>query len=937
MSAGVQDMKSNPEPDMKQAEPDMKVAEPDMPGTDDPDMKEDATWGATGDCVDQIDCQDGEICAVGKCYATVECSSVKKQSTCRNAFLDGGLPVEVAAAAFCDGAVCQVGCVRDTDCAMGNICSDNGQCRPFEGTFGEDPGGDAREPLQAGVGNVLMKFPMGLPIGGYGSRAGADGGRYAELLKSSHGQMHGLYSRAIVLDNGERQLALVRLPAIFTPGTLHEAVARKLQEKTGKDWRNSLVISSTHTHSGPARYLHLPPASETAIPLGAIGIGDFHQQSFDWIVESTTDSVLAALDDLSPAEMGWEIVEAFDTDDLIASDRWGETPPFDDNRLLLVRLNDLEGNPRAMLVSFGSHGTYNAELYFTGDAPAGVERAIEAKFGQEYDRFVPAMYFNQNGGSMSPRGDRLGHRENHKVEKIGADFVERTWDAMDGMETKRDVDLGGVTLRFPLGATMMGYEPGTWKDLRDRDKNIEWGGLQCSVGGAPQDSDWETAGDETNNLCFSISSVFYNRAPTLFLRSQMTALNLDGLTIVTLPGEPAMELGWQVVRDVAAAHGIDPLDTWTFGYAQDHQLYLTPTNLRGALPPFPGISTPMAPDDYPDMTFSYFQGGYEAASTIWGPKMGDFLVDRAVEATALLFGKPVELAFEQPLPTQYSRIDSEPFVTDTSKAEDVGNVTLQPPAQVKRLSQVEFAFTGGDPSAEMPQSAHVVLERELGDGSFEPVLAANTRPYDNREPLIITRFRYNSETSLPEWVVFWEELKSFPAGRYRFAASGHYFDDARERQPYSVTSDIFEVVPTDTIEIDVTAEANAVRGTISYPAAEALEFAPVAGDIGKIRGTYRMRHPFVPTGAPDPVIADEDLSAANVSVTITTPGGDLIDVYSGPLVSLTTTPQMVAGRDGVPVTNFEVILGAPIDGAYNVEVTVIDNHGNTGATTFMKP
>ena len=607
-------------------------------------------------------CGSEEVCLQGHCAPSRACSQPRSVKGCQSYFTALGADAMELERTFCDGELCRLGCVRDRECAQGETCTDNGLCVEFTGDLsGMPPGAGVHAPLKAGVGNALMTFPIGLPLGGYGTRGGNDGERYSDALRASWGQMHGLYARAVLLDNGARQLLFIRMPIIFPTASLHEAVARQLQARTGRDWRDSLVISGTHTHSGPGRFLHLPPSNQASLPLGAFGTDWFNEEAFGWVTESAMDAADMALADLSDAQFGWEIVESFDNDDAISSDRWGATPPFDDNRLLLMRVDDLEGNPRALMFSFGMHGTINDSDYATGDSMGGIERKLEERFGQEYDRFVPTMFFNENGGTMSPRGDRFGHKDHQKMEWLGETFVDRMWEEVEGVQTDREVTLQGKTLRFPLGYEELGYGSGEWVSyFPDAGLDLIYGGLQCAVGNE-EDNDPLTYMSPEDNTCITIAGVLYNRPPSLFMRSQMTALDIDGLTVVTLPGEASMELGWQVLRDIQTEHGVDPLKSWVWGYAQDHQFYLTPTNLRGPLPPFPGISTPKAPDEYPDFTFSYYQGGYEAGFTIWGANMGDFLAKRAVEVTGICLAASPRPSLRSPTRSSTARVRRPPL------------------------------------------------------------------------------------------------------------------------------------------------------------------------------------------------------------------------------------------------------------------------------------
>ncbi len=887
-------------------------------------------------CALQGDCAKGLFCHHGTCEQAPTCQTLADWRTCILAFntIEQGL----GRSAVCRDEVCEIACLIDADCAEGLTCSDHGHCIRFDGDLsGPLPGGAARTDLRAGASNVLMNFPIGLSMGGYGSRAGSNMGRYVKSLRPSHGQLHGLFARALALDNGERELIFIRLPIIFPTMALHEAVARKLQEQTGRDWRDSLVISGTHTHSGPTRYWHLP--DDAALPLGALGTDEFSQVAFDWLVDTTVEAASQARAAFEPARMGWDIMEAFDTDDLIASDRWGETPPFDDNRLLTLRVDDAAGVPLAILFSHGTHGTHNSSDYFTGDAIAGVERAVEAAFSEHAGRFVPSLFFNQNGGSMSPRGDNFGHREAHTYENLGYRFVERTLARMMAIETTATWQLDARTHRFPITYEYLGYAPGEWSFGRLGTSNNDYiyGGLQC-MGSGVADNDYATHADPDKIGCLGLHQLSHHRPVSMLARSQITTLQLNDLTIVTLPGEPAMELGWQVLREIRDKYGVDPMKSFIFGYAQAHLLYITPTNLRGELPPFPGISTPMAPDDYPDFAFSYLQGGYEASSTPWGFRMGDFIIARAAEATGLMLGETVELTLPAALPAQYTRGEDTPFAIDLSAAARVGTIVLDMPAQIARLETVHFGWIGGDPGAEMPQAPRVVLERELSANNFAPVITQSHLDYDNREPLILTRTRQNGDDW--EWVIYWEELKDFPAGNYRFRVEGHFQESAGPtgRKPYTTTSRVFELVPTSEVTVNLVAGAEQISGTLAYPAAEQLRFARIQGDPGNIVGSYRMRHHDVGSNIPDPLFADQDLTTAGLTARIKL-AGDTVLTLSGADFTLVTAPETSHGRNNVPVTRFSAALAGLAAGSYVVELDVSDLHANhgTASVTFDVP
>lgn len=909
-------------PDMK-GSPDMKMLE-DMPPTDMGKDMEELTA-----CTVASECSAAQNCIAGFCRQAPSCTGSNQWGVCGGEFAK--LDPALALRGICVNETCRVSCHLDSECGPDKACGDDGLCIDFGSELtGKHPGAGTRAPVKVGVGNRLYNFPIGLPAAGYGG-GNSRGGRYTDSMSETWGEMHGLYARALVIDNGERQLALVRLPVVFPTAPMHEAVARKLQAATGADWRDSLVISGTHTHSGPGRLLHLPRKEDSLLPLGPLGTDLFHQQAFDWYVDSISDTVLDAINDLAPSKLSWHVMESFDTDDIIASDRWGSTPPFDDNRILLMRVDDMNDKPRAVMMSFGMHGTWNSDREFLSEDAAGsVERGLERKLGKEFGTYIPTMFVNANGGSMSPRGDRRGHDEGHKFEYMGNQFAERVWPALRDMQGKTDISLGGVTHRFPIIIEDLDYKEGEFVDLRRQNDTLRYGGLQCSISSA-EDNDYATHADPDKVTCLALHSLLFNRPPTIFVRSQVSALEIDGLTMVTLPGESVMELGWQMARALRDVHQIDPSKSWVIGYAQDHKFYMTPSNLRGEKPPYAGISLPMAPDDYPDYAISYFQGGYEPGFMPWGHHFADFLMERIIESVAKLQGTPMQMKLPEVLPMTYSRRNDPEFGIDISSAM-VGNIVEDVPAQVRRLDAINFAWVGGDPAAEMPQVPHVILEREQPNGSFAPVIHDNQRPYDNRDALMVTRTR-QTDTDW-EWAIYWEELKNFPVGKYRFAVSGHY-QSADGLKPYTLNSGTFEVIPTDAISVSLTADLpnNTLSGTLAYPVANAFKVVGPLTDPAKAEGSYRLRHPEVPTGVADPVIAPEEITADQITI-VASQNGAPVATYTGAPLTVTTTGEVVNGRNDVPVTRYSITLPQALAaGTYDLSVSVTDAHGNTGSTT----
>src|SRR5215469_11209543 len=104
-------------------------------------------------------------------------------------------------------------------------------------------------PLRAGAARVDITPPPGaaLPMGGYGSRT--------QGFRAIHDN---IYVRAIVIDDGDTQAALVAWESLFVPDAVWEETSKQIAADAGIRPEN-LLLSAVHDHGAPTLNL-----SETA-------------------------------------------------------------------------------------------------------------------------------------------------------------------------------------------------------------------------------------------------------------------------------------------------------------------------------------------------------------------------------------------------------------------------------------------------------------------------------------------------------------------------------------------------------------------------------------------------------------------------------------------------------------------------------------------------
>lgn len=761
-------------------------------------------WGATAcppdepppappECTTVDGCGAGRVCARGACTDAPTCIAVDDWPYCAAVFDE--LEPDLGRTAVCEPVaagssdhLCRVACETDDACLPGSLCTDFGVCVP--GLVREPRGTPRRAhaPLLAGVGEALLEIPLTTSLGGYSSRAGPGDNAWADGMSAAVGRLEGLWARAAALDVGDGRLLLVRLPTIFPTGALTEAIAHALEQRTGDDWRDALVVHSTHTHSGPARFL--PLLSESEAILGPFGIGTFRQEIFDQMVEASVAAALAALETQEPARLAWTIVEAFDTDDAIAQDRRSQSPPFDDNRALLVRVDDEAGVPMFVVTGFGVHPTDNTSDWATNDLPGGVERALEEALHEEAGRVVPVLFVNGAGGSMGPAGGRRGFAVPHSADAVGREYATRVLPELLALETRADIALDARAHRFPLTTEVVGYKPGEWVNPGEPPfgGDVKYGGFNCFAL-TPDDGDvpYSDHRDPKGLACLVAFHTFlFNHPPSVFQRSQISAVQLDGLSMLTIPGELTMELGWGVVAALQREAGVDPLSAFTLGYSNDHLMYLLPTLLDEDAPPWPGYEG-LPPRSYPPYAYSPLRGGYEADTSIYGDKFGDVVVKEAVVAwQRLVQGAPPSV---EAAPSVYSPVIKPPIPVLDTPEEQAGALVTPLPPTLPRRTPATMTFVGGDVAVER-QGPLVALVHDGG----APVLLPSGRPFTTEHTLFPLSVVLEDGAWL--WSVTLELPHDLPLDRYHLEVSGRVQRDGAV-VPYTFETSAFEVTPAE--------------------------------------------------------------------------------------------------------------------------------------------
>lgn len=601
-------------------------------------------------------------------------------------------------------------------------------------------------PLRAGVATVALDAPVGVPTGGYGRlRRPADPvSPWADTHPPTIGVQTQPTARALALSNGVTTVVVVRLDACLTVATLRWR-AQELLEAAGR--HAPLLLTATHTHSGPGRYFHPAPASGTGgIDPARVGMDSFDAELEARLAASIAEAAGRALDALRPASIGVATIDApeLNRDRRCANDDlYGAG--FRDPTLTVVRLDEVDDSgqplrPLTGLVHFALHGTVldDDNRLLSVDAPGAIELFASDAVG------VPLVFLQGAAGDVSP--DTAGHGGFQGMEYLGraaARKVEDAWTRAAPPAATSSATLERYELPVLLSRAAIGYA---------EDEFPENGAAGCGLG---ERRCPPVEVDPASVVCIPLK-----RRP--FRETTVEALRLGPVLLGTLPGEPTTAEGEKVKAAGRQVEGVSHV--LTAGYAQDHFGYLLEER-------------------------DFLRLGYEPYVSPLGWKFGDFIVGRLGEAFARLGTEPPAL----------SRPVTAGFTPREATASSAAPRQREASVDVRRLEAAALVFEGGDPALGTPR---VSLERE-GPFGFAPVRASAVRAVEGGPDIVLFYEAEPSAASAPDaaarshrWRAVWETLPDTPAGRYRLVARGRTLLAGVESD-YVLEGGAFAVVPTD--------------------------------------------------------------------------------------------------------------------------------------------
>ena len=564
--------------------------------------------------------------------------------------------------------------------------------------------------LTAGVGKADITPRTGYVLGGW-TRADRTG----------NGQHTRLHSRALVLGRGKRKVALVQVDLFMIPAGMVRHIGERLAG-AGFSERN-ILISASHTHSGPGGYANFEtlnttaPTFETATdPFSIVGLFDpapADPQLYRFLTERIATAIRRAERDRAPAVAGWGssrllgITQNRSLEAHLANH--GIELPYGEGRvdqdpggyehtidpavdvLRVDKLLRVGAKRRRVPIggwsTFANHGTttWSTFEYYNADHHASAMRVFEETVRRRgrvpAGQAVMNVYGNSDEGDMSAGLGAHGPAVSDGVGRAEAAAMVKAWkNARPRLSRKPKLDVrwtricfcgqetegGRVDDRPEVGVPFMtGSEEGRGPLNDATPEHFE--GRRSPVPTGPQGHKLYPPG---------VSSV-----PAVV---PLLAVRVGSGLIVSVPGEGTKEVGTRIRADVGravAGTGIDRV--LVSGLANEFILYFT------------------TPEEYS-------RQHYEGGNTHFGWYASNLLKGELAKlAGTLAHGRPAPapVPFD---PTNGVRPDGPKYGRGAAS----GKLVVQPAAVYRRLGHAEVAWQGGPQGLDRPlDTAFVIVER----------------------------------------------------------------------------------------------------------------------------------------------------------------------------------------------------------------------------------
>ncbi|MEO6246318.1 MAG: neutral/alkaline non-lysosomal ceramidase N-terminal domain-containing protein [Opitutaceae bacterium] len=213
---------------------------------------------------------------------------------------------------------------------------------------------------------------------------------YPHVTRDSTGVNDPLRCAALFLRGGGGQILFLANDLIHVSKRFTAFVRRAITVETGVP-EHAIMITATHTHSGPVMVDHLSNAADATVPKAD---ADY----LAWVAQQMVAAAQAAVKTARPAELGLAVARA----NGVGTNRHDPAGPADPEVPVLVVRACEGGAPIAAMIVYAMHPTvlHEDSTLISGDFPHYARWFLQKRV---LGAACPVLYHNGASGNQSPR------------------------------------------------------------------------------------------------------------------------------------------------------------------------------------------------------------------------------------------------------------------------------------------------------------------------------------------------------------------------------------------------------------------------------------------------------------------------------------------------------------------------------------------------------